>query len=62
VVENFDVVEVCCETVVACVEPEVCGCVVSEFIFVVYSPILLHLLWHFGMFSGLGFPVARVGL
>jgi hypothetical protein len=28
VVEDFDTV-VCCETVVACVEPEVCDCVVS---------------------------------
>jgi hypothetical protein len=36
VVEDFDAVEVCYETVVACVEPEVCDCVVSEFIFVVF--------------------------
>jgi hypothetical protein len=35
VVEDFDAVEVCHETVVACVEPEVCDCVVSGFIFVV---------------------------
>jgi hypothetical protein len=32
-VEGFDAVEVCCETVVACVEPEVCDCVVSGFVF-----------------------------
>jgi hypothetical protein len=35
VVEDSDVV-VCCKTVVACVEPEVCDCVVSGFIFVVF--------------------------
>jgi hypothetical protein len=35
-VEDFDVVEVCCETVVACVEPEVCDCLLSGFIFVVF--------------------------
>jgi hypothetical protein len=35
-VEDFDAVEVCCETVVACVEPEVCDCVVFGFIFVVF--------------------------
>jgi hypothetical protein len=34
VVEDFDVVEVCCEIVVACVEPEVCDCVVSGLVFV----------------------------
>jgi hypothetical protein len=34
--EDFDAVEVCCETVVACVEPEVCDCVVSGFGFVVF--------------------------
>jgi hypothetical protein len=28
----------------------------------VYSPLLLHNLWHSGMFSGLGFPVAKVGV
>jgi hypothetical protein len=32
VVEDFDAVEVCCETVVACVEPEVCDCLLSWFI------------------------------
>jgi hypothetical protein len=26
VVEDIDAVEVCCETVMACVEPEVCDC------------------------------------
>jgi hypothetical protein len=36
VVEDLDALEVCCETVVACVEPEVCDCVVSGFIFVVF--------------------------
>jgi hypothetical protein len=28
---------VCCETVVACVEPEVCDCVVSGFVSVVFQ-------------------------
>jgi hypothetical protein len=32
-VGDFDVVEVCCMIVVACVEPEVCDCVVSGFVF-----------------------------
>jgi hypothetical protein len=36
VTEDFDAVEVCCETVVARVEPEVCDCVVSGFMFVVF--------------------------
>jgi hypothetical protein len=36
-VEGFDTVEVCCETVVACVEPEVCDCVVSGFVFLLFS-------------------------
>jgi hypothetical protein len=31
-VEDFDAVEVCCKTIVACVEPEVCDCVVSGFV------------------------------
>jgi hypothetical protein len=35
-VEDFDAVEVCCETVVTCVEPEVCDCVVSGFVFVTF--------------------------
>jgi hypothetical protein len=36
VVEGFGAVEVCCETVVACVEPEVCDYLFSGFIFVVF--------------------------
>jgi hypothetical protein len=32
VVEDSDVVEVCCKTVVACVEPKVCDCVLSGFV------------------------------
>jgi hypothetical protein len=32
-VKDFDAMEVCCETVVACVEPEVCDCLFSGFIF-----------------------------
>jgi hypothetical protein len=36
VVGDFDAVEVCCETVVACVEPEVCDCMVSGFVFAVF--------------------------
>jgi hypothetical protein len=36
VVEDFDAVEVCRETVVACVEPEVCYCLFSGFIFVIF--------------------------
>jgi hypothetical protein len=35
-VEDFDAVEVCCKTVVACVEPEVCDCMVSGFVFVIF--------------------------
>jgi hypothetical protein len=35
VVEDFDAVEVCCETVVACVELEVYDCLFSGLIFVV---------------------------
>jgi hypothetical protein len=35
-VEDFDAVEVCCEAVVACVELEVCDCVVSWFVFVIF--------------------------
>jgi hypothetical protein len=35
-VEDFDVGEVCCKTVVACVEPEVCDCMVSGFGFVIF--------------------------
>jgi len=33
--EDFDAMEVCCETVVAYVEPEICDCLFSGFIFVV---------------------------
>jgi hypothetical protein len=33
--EEFDAMEVCCETVVACVEPEICNCLFSAFGFVV---------------------------
>jgi hypothetical protein len=36
IVEDLDAVEVCCETVVACVELEVCDCVVSGFVFVIF--------------------------
>jgi hypothetical protein len=35
-VEDFEEVEVCCETVMACVEPEVHDCLFSGFIFVVF--------------------------
>jgi hypothetical protein len=35
-VEDFDVVEVCRDTVVACVELEVCDCMVSGFVFVIF--------------------------
>jgi hypothetical protein len=34
--ENFDVMEVRCETVVMCVEPEICNCLFSGFVFVVF--------------------------
>jgi hypothetical protein len=34
-VEDFDA-EVCCKTVVACVEPGVCDCLFSGFVFVVF--------------------------
>jgi hypothetical protein len=34
-VEDLDAVEVCCETVVACVEPEVCDCMVCGLVFVI---------------------------
>ena len=36
IAENFDVVEVCCETVVTCVELEICDCLFSGFVFVVF--------------------------
>jgi hypothetical protein len=35
-VEDFDAMEVCCEAVVACVEPEVCDCLFYGVIFVVF--------------------------
>jgi len=34
--EDFDAVEVCCETVVTCVDPEVCDCLFPGFVFVVF--------------------------
>jgi hypothetical protein len=39
--EYFDVVEVCCETVVACVEPEVCDCLLSGVIFVFFHVVFM---------------------
>jgi len=36
VVEDFDAIEVCCETVVTCVEPKIWDCLLSGFIFVVF--------------------------
>ena len=32
----FDAIEVCCETVVSCVKSEVCNCLFSGFMFVVF--------------------------
>jgi len=32
ITEGFDVMEVCCETVVTCVEPEICDCLFSGFV------------------------------
>jgi hypothetical protein len=34
--EDFDAMEVCRETAVTCVEPEICDCLFSWFIFVVF--------------------------
>ena len=34
--EDFDVLEVCCKTVVTCVELEVCNCLFYGFVFVVF--------------------------
>ena len=34
--EDFEAVEVCCETVMTCVEPEICDCLFSGFVFVVF--------------------------
>jgi len=36
IAEDFDVVEVCCKTVVTCVELEICDCLFSGFVFVVF--------------------------
>jgi hypothetical protein len=47
VVEDFDAVEVCRDTVVACVEPEVHGCFFSK-IFVLFlqkQSFMLHMLF-----------------
>jgi hypothetical protein len=35
-VADFDAVEVCCKTVVACFEPEVCNCMISVFVIVIF--------------------------
>ena len=37
IAEDFDVVEVSCETVMTCVELEICDCLFSGFVFVVFS-------------------------
>jgi hypothetical protein len=42
--EDFDVMEVCCETVVTYVEPEICDYLFSGFIFVVF-PILFYFIY-----------------
>jgi len=34
--EDFDAVEVCCETAVTCVEQEICNCLFSGFMFLVF--------------------------
>jgi len=34
IVEDFDAVEMCCKTVVTCVELEICDCSFSGFVFV----------------------------
>ena len=36
IAEDFGAVEVCCETVVTCVELGICDCLFSGFIFVVF--------------------------
>jgi len=33
--EDFDAMDVCCKTVVTCVEPEICDFLFSGFVFVV---------------------------
>jgi hypothetical protein len=40
-VKDFFAMEVCCETVMGCVEPEVCDCLFSGFIFVVFHVVLM---------------------
>jgi hypothetical protein len=35
--EDFDAMDVCCETVVTCVEPEICNCLFSGFVFDVFE-------------------------
>ena len=34
IAEDIDAVEVCCETVVTCVELEICNCLFSRFVFI----------------------------
>ena len=34
--EDFDAMEVCCETVVTCVEPGICDCLFSGFVYNIY--------------------------
>jgi hypothetical protein len=34
--EDSDAREVCCETVMTCVEPEICDCLFSGFVFAVF--------------------------
>jgi hypothetical protein len=36
IAQDFDAMEVCCKTVVTRVEPEICNCLFSGFIFVVF--------------------------
>ena len=36
IAEDFDAVEVCCRTVVTCVELEICDCLFLLFVFVVF--------------------------
>ena len=36
IAEDFDAVEVCCQTVMTCVEPEICDCLFSGFVFIVF--------------------------
>jgi hypothetical protein len=39
--EDFDAMEVCCGTVVTSVEPEICDCLFSGFVFVVFHVVLM---------------------